>query len=180
MRSLKNIATALTLSAAFAAVAQAQAICGNTSATPAGAATCTLAGTSVTGTLNKIVFVSLTSPAFGLTMPTDLDFVAAGTVQKVDAGAQVATIRANAIWTLTIKGAAWTGSGNNSKTIGDIAWTTNGGGSYTALTAGNVTLASGSPTQAATATIGYRTLWSLDTDTPGTYTMALTFIMTAP
>jgi len=178
MRSLKNIATALTLSAAFAAAAQAQATCGAT--TTSGSSTCTLSGTSVTGTLGKIVYVSLTNPAYGLTMPTDLDFTAAGTVNKVDAAAQVATIRANANWTLTIKGAAWTGTGNNSKTVGDIAWTTNGGGSYTALTTGNVTLSSGSPTQAATATIGYRTTWALDSDSPGTYSMALTFIMTAP
>lgn len=179
LRSVRNTAIALALTAMYAAAAHAQATCSNTGVA-GGPATCTLAGTSVSGTLNRIVFLSLTNPAFGLTMPTDVDFIAAGTVQKVDAGAQVATVRANANWNLTIKGSAWTGTGNTGKAIGDIAWTTDGGVTYTPMTGGNITLAAGAPTLGSNATIGYRTLWSLNTDTPGSYSMALTFVITAP
>jgi hypothetical protein len=176
LRKIRNGAIALTLSAGFAVTAHAQAQC-SASGTPA---TCTLAGTSVSGTMQRIVFLSLTNPAFGLTMPTDVDFAGAGTVQKVDGGAQIATVRSNANWAVTIKGSAWTGTGNTGKAIGDIGWTTDGGATYTPLTAGNVTFTSGAPTLGTAATLGYRTLWSLNTDTPGSYSMALTFVITAP
>jgi hypothetical protein len=115
-----------------------------------------------------------------LTAPTNTDFTGGGTATKTDLGAQVVSVRANAAWTLTIRGAAWTGSGNNGKLVADLNWTSTGGGAWNSMTTSAATLASGVATAGTDTTVGYRTAWSLTSDTPGTYTMALTFTITAP
>ena len=134
----------------------------------------------MTTTVQHVVFISVTNPSFSLTAPTNADFTAGGTTSKTDLGAQVATVRANAPWTLTVRGAAWTGTGNNAKLVGDLDWTSNGGGAWTSMTTSAVTLASGAATGGTDTTVGYQTAWSLTSDTPGTYTMAVTFTITAP
>ena len=177
LRRIFTTALTLCLTAAVATTAQAQATCG---ATGGAGASCSPTGTFVTGTMQRIIFLSVTNPSFGLTMPTDVNFAGAGTATMTDLGAQAATVRANAAWTLTAQGAAWTGTGNTSKATGDMSWTTNGGGAYTPMTTSAATIASGTATAGATTNIGYRTLWSLATDGPGTYSQALTFTLTAP
>jgi hypothetical protein len=167
---------ALAALATIGATAGAQATCGNTAASNA---TCSPAGTTVSATVQRIVFMSITNPAFSLTAPTDLNFTAGGTTTITDDPAQTVVVRANAAWNLQIKGAAWTGTGNNSKAVGDLAWSKDGGG-YTAMTTSNAAYATGSATGGLSMTVGYRTAWSLTSDTPGTYNMALTFTLTAP
>lgn len=174
---LSRTAFSFAATIAFAGAAQAQATCG---ATAAANASCAPAGTQVSTTVQKIVYISITNPSVALTAPTNLDFTGGGTTTKADLAAQVATIRTNAAWTLTVQGAAWTGSGNNAKLVGDLAWTTNAGALYTALTTSAVSVTTGAATAAATVTIGYRTAWSLTSDTPGTYTMGLTYTLAAP
>ncbi len=176
-RHLSRTAFAVAATIAFAGAAQAQATCG---ATAAANASCAPAGTQVSTTVQKIVFISITNPSVALTAPTDADFTGGGTTTKVDAAAQVATIRTNAPWTLTVQGGTWTGSGNNSKAVGDLGWTITGGPGYTAMTTSAVSVTTGAATAATTVTIGYRTAWSLTTDTPGTYTMGLTYTIAAP
>lgn len=176
LRRLTHTVLAAGLTTLLATAAQAQATCGASGATPS----CTPTGTQVTGTLQRIVFLSVTNPSFGLTMPTDVDFLAAGSVAKADLGAQVVTVRANATWTLTLQGAAWTGTGNNGKSVGDLEWTKNGGTNWTTMTTSAATLATGAPTAGSGTTVGYRTTWTLTTDTPGTYTMGLTFTLSSP
>lgn len=169
--------TIAALSALFVTVvatnAQAQTSCGNTSATTA---TCSPAGTQVTTTVNKIVRLTVTPASASLTAPTDADFAASGTAAIVDAALHALTVRANVNWAITIQGSAWTGTGNNSKLVGDLEWTSNGGTNYSTMTTSAVALTSGAATAGSSpVNIGYRTTWHIDTDTPGTYTMALTF-----
>ncbi|HVT39053.1 MAG TPA: hypothetical protein VHE78_08405 [Gemmatimonadaceae bacterium] len=167
--------TAVVMAAATATV-QAQATCGATGAAPS----CSPAGVQVTTTVQRIVFLSITPASFTLTAPTNADFVASGTTTKVDLGAHVATVRANAAWTLTIQGAAWTGTGNNAKAVADLEYTKNGGTSYTTTTTSAVSLTTGAASGGTTVTVGYRTTWTLATDSPGTYTMPLTYTLSSP
>ena len=175
-RHLSRTILAFSATAAFAAAAQAQATCGATGATPS----CAPAGTTVTTTVQRIVYISMAPASAPLTAPDNTDFTGGGTTTKDNLGAQVATIRSNAAWTLTVQGAAWTGSGNNAKAVGDLTWTITGGAPFTAMTTSAVSVTAGAVTAAATVTIGYRTAWSLTTDAPGTYTMALIYTMAAP
>jgi hypothetical protein len=181
LRRLKHTGLAMMATVAFAATAQAQIACGATGVA-GGPASCSVNG-SVTGTMQRIVRLTLTPTNFGLTMPTDVDFAVAGTVQKVDAAAQVALVRANATWSLTIQSAAaWTGTGNTAaKAIGDLEWTSDAGVTYTPISATAANLATAQPKTAGTnVNVGYRTSWSLANDSPGTYSLALTFTLTAP
>lgn len=174
---MKHIGLTLVAATVFATTAQAQIQCGNTAAANA---TCFVNG-SVTGTMSKIVVLTLTPTNFALTMPTDADFTAAGNVLKVDVAAQTANVRANDVWTLTVQGAVWTGTGNTAaKATSDLEWNVNAGG-YTAMTtsAANV-VAAHARTSGFDAVIGYRTAWDLGNDSPGTYAMALVFTITAP
>lgn len=160
----------------LAAPAHAQAACGDTGAT----ASCSLSGVTVTTTVQNIVYMAIDVNNFGLTAPTGADFSGGSTATITDATAQTLTVKANAAWTLTVKGAAWSGTGNNSKAPGDLSWNVNGGGTFTAMTTSAATVLTGSATGSTTAAIGYKTTWNLTTDTPGTYTMALTYTLSAP
>jgi hypothetical protein len=162
-----------------AGAAQAQATCGNTLVANA---TCTPAATNVTTTLNRIVYMSISPASAALTAPTDVDFTGSGTTTKTDLAAHVITVRANSSWNLSIQGAAWTGTGNNSKAIGDLTWSINGNaGPFTPVTNAAVNIVTaGTPTGSTITTIAYKTTWALATDSPGTYSMALTFTLTAP
>lgn len=179
MLSCRLAVAALALVAAvwFAPAAAAQATCGVARTAPT---SCEPAGTQITTTVQRMVYLSITSPSFSLTTPTNADFTGGGTTTKTDLGAQVVTVRANAAWTITIRGAAWTGTGNNAKLVTDLNWTSNGGGAWNAMTSSAVSLASGTATAGTGTTVGYRTAWSLTSDRPGTYSMALTFTVSAP
>jgi len=174
---LSHLALAVCVTVALSATSQAQATCGNTGAA---GITCTPAGTQTTVTVQRVVFMSIAPAAAALTAPTNLDFVAGGTTVKVDLAAHVVTVRANATWALTIKGSAWTGTGNNAKAIGDLAWSKTGGAPFTAMTNAAVALNNGVATASVITTLAYQTNWALVSDSPGTYTMALTFTITAP
>lgn len=177
LRNLNRSLLAVCVTVGLSASVQAQATCGNTG----GAGTnCSPAGTQATTTVQRIVFMSITPAVATLTAPTNADFTAGGTTTKTDLAAQTVTVRANASWSLTIQGASWTGTGNNSKSVGDLKWSTTGGAPFTDMTTGTATLATGSATSGSNTTIGYQTAWALASDSPGTYVMALTFTLTAP
>jgi hypothetical protein len=176
-RLLPSAAALAFVAAATPGLAHAQATCGNAAASNA---SCTPAGVNVTTTVLNIVRLSITPASAALTAPTDVDFAGAGTADVDDLGLHSITVRANATWNLSVTGSAWTGTGNNAKAISDLGWSTTGGAPFAAM--------SGSPTQIATAgatagtvvDVSYRTAWTLATDTPGTYTMSLTYTVTAP
>ena len=175
-RRLAIIVSTVLVTAAAVPSAHAQATCGATGAAPS----CSPAGTQITTTVQRIVFLSITNPSVSLTAPTNTDFAAGGTTTKTDLGAQVITVRANSAWTLNVQGAAWTGTGNNAKAVGDLEYTKNAGTSWTTMTTSAVALTTGTATAGANTTVGYRTTWALVSDTPGTYTMALTFTLSSP
>jgi hypothetical protein len=125
--------------------------------------------------------MSVSPASAALTAPTDLDFTGGGTVVKQDLSLQAVTVRANATWSMTMQGSAWTGTGNNAKAIGDLTWSKNGiAGPFAAMTSSAVALNNGGATANAVTTLTFRTTWTLATDTPGTYTMNITFVGTAP
>lgn len=174
---LSSAALVLAATFAFSASVQAQATCGTTGAA---GVNCAPAATTATTTLSRIIFLSVNPAAAALTAPTDVDFVGGGTTTKTDLAAHVLTVRANSAWTMTVKGAAWTGTGNNAKLIGDLGWSKTGAAPFTAMTNAAVALAAGGATASTVTTLAYQTAWALVSDTPGTYVMALTFTITAP
>lgn len=174
---LLNLTIAVCVTVAISATAQAQVTCGNTGAA---GTNCTPAGTTATVTVQRVVFMSVAPAAAALTAPTNADFVGGGTTTKIDLAAQAVTVRANATWAMTIKGSAWTGTGNNAKLIADLGWSKTGGAPFTAMTNGAVALNNGAATASTITTLAYQTNWALVSDSPGTYTMALTFTLTAP
>lgn len=136
------------------------------------------------GALVKLGMSSLTT---SLTAPTADD---------IDAGAVIAdlgptfTIKANRSWTLKIKSQVatnWNYSGGNGgvKPIGDLAWATSAGGTYNALTASDVTFASGgAATNSGAAAAFFKTTWVADfasaSNREGTYSLPIVFTLTAP
>lgn len=177
LNKLVRTSIALSVTLGLAVSAQAQATCGNTGAA---GVNCAPAGTTATATVQRIVLVSVNPAAAALTAPTNLDFVGGGTTTKVDLAAHVITVKANATWAMTVKGAAWTGTGNNAKLISDLGWSKTGAAPFTAMTNAAVALANGTATASNITTLAYQTNWALASDSPGTYVMALTFTITAP
>jgi hypothetical protein len=103
-----------------------------------------------------------------------------------DLAALTATVKANQGWTMSVKSAAanWTPSGAGAraaKPAGDLQWSTTGGAPFTALTTSNASIGtSASGTASSVSTVSYRTLWDYTLDTPGTYSLAVVFTVTAP
>jgi hypothetical protein len=130
------------------------------------------------------VVVTPTTVNFGT--PTSADFNQ-GFMQAP--AAQAVAVNANTPWTITIRGTAatWTnvGAGSNAaKPLSDLRWATAPAGPYSATPgpgAGSaVQIASGNATDLATVNVYYRSVWSWASDTPGTYTIPITFLITAP
>lgn len=137
-------------------------------------------GTAVAGTLP--------ATTLGLTTPTAGDF---------DAGASVTTagltVFANRSWTLLVSAAAttWTTSGGSpsdpvwaAKPISDLQWGLAAGGpTWTGLSTTATTVTTGTGATAntgAAVTMYFRMLHGWTTDTPGTYSLPVTYTITAP
>lgn len=94
------------------------------------------------------------------------------------------TVLANAAWTLSISSgsANWTASGGAraTKPQTDLRWATGAGGTYTPMSVANATVASGTATGGTVVSVYYRALWSWTLDSPGTYTLPVVFLITAP
>lgn len=170
-RSIRPFLLAAAVTVVSASTAQAQStFCGNTAA---GTATCSPAGVEVTTTVLKIVHITVAPASAALTAPTDTDFELGGTVTLTDAGLHTLTIRANVAWEVTLVGAAWTAP--YVKAVDDLEFTFDAGANWDPMDAVTPTsIGTGAATNGATITLGYRTLWSLDVDEPGAYTMPLT------
>ena len=137
--------------------------------------------------VGALVKLGMSSATTTLTNPTADDIDAGATLQ--DAGPTF-TVKANRSWTLKIKtsnATNWTyvGSGSGAKPIGDLAWATAAAGTYTAITASDVTFASGaSATNGDALSSFFRTSWSSDFsnagNVEGTYSLPIVFTLSAP
>ena len=165
MKNIVSLAAGLALAAGITTAAQAQ--------------TCTTAGCTVTHTVSAtaptILKLTLSSVTTTLTNPVEADFDGAA-IQ--DNGPSV-SLKSNTSAHAQISATAWTGTGNTSKSVGDLTYQLGGAGPFTAV--------SGTATDIISAGVGNRnttvkwgTLWHSATDTPGTYSLAVTFTLASP
>ena len=152
-----------------------------------GAASC--AGTN-TATVLVPALVKLVMPSntTSLTAPT-ADQIETGATVGPDAGPTF-TVKANRSWTLNIKSGAptnWTYSGAFAgvKPIADLLWSNAVAGTYAAITTSDILFTSGAAaTNGASAQPFFKTVWASGftnaANQPGTYTLPVTFTLTAP
>jgi hypothetical protein len=139
-----------------------------------GSGACSVTNT-VSLTLGKYATLSINNATTTLATPSAAQF---GDPAGVTTTGPTVTVSSNTGWTLTASAAAgWTGTGNNSKPVTDIKAKV-GSGSFTAFpfTAGTNPGAS----SAATVAMSYNTIYNFLTDTPGTYSLIVTYSLTAP
>jgi hypothetical protein len=152
-----------------------------------GAASC--AGTN-TATVLVPALVKLVMPSNTTTLTApSADQIETGSTVGPDAGPAF-TVKANRSWTLNIKSSLatnWTYSGAFAgvKPISDLQWSNAVGGTYVAITGSDVLFASGAAaTNGATAQPFFKTVWAAGftnvANEPGTYTLPVTFTLTAP
>lgn len=168
----------LAIFAAFATRANAQC---TASGSPA---SCTQPG-SVSMTAGRVVRLQMSAGSTSLTAPTTADF---------DAGfnsttGPTLTVSANAAWTLHIRAAAavWTATNTTpgviarvNKPAADLKWSTSSGGTFTALSASDANLVSGSATASNATTLYFQTVYTWALDTPGNYSMSVVLTLTSP
>ena len=132
-----------------------------------------------------------------LTMPSNTTSLTAPSADQIDIGATVGpdagpifTIKANRSWTLNIKSGnpvswTYTGAFAGVKPIADLLWSNAVAGSYVAITTGDVQFSNGgAATNGASAQPFFKTVWASGftnvANEPGTYTLPVTFTLTAP
>lgn len=176
---MKRTLLAVLLLIAAARSLAAQQVCTTTN----GVANTSCSG-NVASSLTIPILIRLTIDDTSTTFipPTAADYTA-GQTSTASTG-PVVTIKTNNSWTLLVRATAatWTGSGGAraTKPVGDLLWATTSGGAYTAMTAVNVTVATGTRGVANVTTIFYKQNWTWNLDTPGTYTLTVVFTATAP
>jgi hypothetical protein len=132
-----------------------------------------------------------------LVMPSNTTTLTAPSADQIDLGATVGpdagptfTIKANRSWTLNIQSGVatnwnYTGSFAGVKPIADLLWSNAVAGSYVAITGSAVLFTSGgAATNGASAQPFFKTVWASGftnvANEPGTYTLPVTFTLTAP
>jgi len=159
-----------------------------------GQTTCTVSG--AVGKCSSLV--SLASPAT-ITNPALIQFTVSpsatltstATVADMDVVDGVATgsiasltVQGNRTWSISVKGnsALWTASSGawTSKPVSDLHWSLTPTGASTALSASGGTLLTGAPSVGTPTTVYFRPVVHWLTDKPGTYSMGITFTLTAP
>jgi len=141
------------------------------------------------GTMTNPALLTLTvSPTSSALSPlsvtatmTDMD-VAAGVGTPVSASF---TVQGNRAWSVQISGATATWSASTgawaSKPVSDLRWSLSSSGATTAMSVTPATVTSGSATSGSASTTVYlRPAVHWATDKPGTYTIGVTFTLTAP
>lgn len=145
---------------------------------------CTGSGCSVNhnvhATVNDVLSLSLDNAATDLGTPTAAQY---GAGNGVATNGPTATVVANRPYTVTLVGPAnftYSGSyGPVSKPSSDLTWGTVAG-TYGNDMSTSATVMSGTPTAGDTQQIFFNTLWDITRDTPGDYSMDVTFTLTAP
>ena len=151
---------------------------------PANLWTCTTT-TSASLVIGDVLSLTLGATTTALTPPTSADY---------DAGFAASTgptvsVRANRAWRLQISAgtATWvaanTQPGVNArpdKPAGDLLYATAAGGPFTALSTTPTTVSSGAASAGTAGTMFFRTAYSWSLDTPGAYSLVVTFTLLAP
>lgn len=177
---MKKFLCFVTLTTLLATAAEAGAQC-TASGSPAN---CGQPGT-VSMIAGRVVRLQMNAGSTSLTPPTTGDF---------DAGfnsttGPTLTISANAAWTLHIRAASavWTATNTTTgvaaranKPAGDLMWSTASGGTFSALSASDATLISGSATASNATTLYFQTLYNWSLDTPGNYSLSVVLTLTSP
>jgi hypothetical protein len=178
MKATRIILAAMVLGTAIGA-SQASAQCSSNTGS------CNTTNTASV-TVGALVKLGMTSATTALTAPSVTDIESALSLD--DAGPQF-TVKANRSWTLKIKSQnpttfTYLGSDFGVKPIGDLSWATTSGGTYAAITASDVTLASGASSNSTTVNSFFRTSWaggfSAASNAPGTYSLPIVFTLSAP
>jgi hypothetical protein len=162
---------------ALSRVAGAQQTCSDNSVP----VTCTLP-VSASATVNSVARLSISVGTTTLTTPKSTDF---GTTGGVNSTGPTITVTANTGYTLTASagGSTWTfvpaaGVSATSKPAGDLKMSVNSG-TLTAL--GQVAHTSTHSAAAGDAyTIGYNTIYNWAVDKPGSYSLIVTYTLSAP
>jgi len=137
-------------------------------------------------TVGALVKLGMTTTTTALTAPSVTDIE--GAVSLDNAGPAF-TVKANRSWNLKIKSFNATtfdyvGTDSGVKPISDLSWAISSGGSYSALTASDVSIASGASSNSTTVNAFFRTSWaggfSAASNAPGTYSLPIVFTLTAP
>jgi hypothetical protein len=146
--------------------------------------TCSL-NTSASVVIGDVLSLTLSSTTTALTPPTANDYDAG----FVASTGPTATVRGNRAWRLLISSAAPTWTAVNTepgvtarvnKPASDLRRATAAGGPFALVSTTPSTLVSG-PASAGTATnIFFRTTYAWNLDTPGAYSLVVTFTLLAP
>jgi hypothetical protein len=144
---------------------------------------------STPGTMTNPALLTLTvSPTSSPLTP----LAVTATMSDMDVAAGVATptpvsftVQGNRAWSVQISGAAakWTASAGawTNKPVSDLRWSLSSTGATTAMSITPASVTSGSATAGSAATTVYlRPAVHWTTDLPGTYTIGVTFTLTAP
>ena len=94
-------------------------------------------------------------------------------------------VQSNSPWSLGVQGGAavWAavpGSARQDKPVSDLQWATTPGGPYTDLTEALATAETGLPTGNGVVTLHLRSRYTWSLDRPGSYTIPLVVVLTAP
>ena len=144
-------------------------------------ATCTV---EISLPINEILRVSLSASSVGLGSPSDVDYAAG--FRDVPGPAVDVTVKANRPFSLQMAGLSptfgYAGTMSNPiKPASDLLWATTAAGlSGTPFNMGTpATLFSSGP-MSVTQSLFFRTLWNFTTDVPGTYSLTISFTLSAP
>jgi hypothetical protein len=150
-------------------------------------ATCSVVATA-TATVQHVVSMNIGSTALGLSGITAIaNYNASGVATMNDLNLHTITVRANRSWTVSVNGnaATWTftpagGTTDPSKVVGDLGWSATGAAPFTAMTTAAATVATGSATNSSTIPMSYQTTYNITKDVPGSYSLGLTYTISAP
>jgi len=142
-------------------------------------------GTTASMTMPSLLRLTLGSTTSSLSAPAAVtEFDTDGVVKKESAGPSV-TVRANRGWAVTLKAdaAEFTPGGGSTyaKPISDLEVSADNGATYTAISnASAFSINNGSATASTIfSQIKYRTRYSVASDAPGTYSLGITYTLTA-
>jgi hypothetical protein len=133
--------------------------------------------------MNPALLSFMVSPSTTLTATAtvtdmdDVDGMATGSIATI-------TVQGNRPWSMSVKGnsALWTATGGAwaSKPVSDLHWSLTSTGVSTAVSTTATTLMTGNPSSGTPINVYFRPVVHWLTDKPGTYTMGVTFTITAP
>lgn len=147
--------------------------------------TCTTVATTSTITVPTILKMTIGAGTTSFGTLTVADY----TLGRKDVAGPAVTVKANQAWRVQISSAAvnWTAVNSDplnpartTKPRADLLWGPSVGGSFTAMSATATQIGSGSGTGGTTIPLAFRSLWNYTLDTPGSYSIAVTFTLLSP